>query len=110
MRTAISPRLAMSTFRTSADLSESRPFGPGSPASLGPASPQIGPAVTDLEEQHPQQGQRDADDVVRVTLDAFHERTAETVDREGAGHGKRLARVDVRLDLVIAQVGEVDGG
>ena len=59
------------------------------------SGPQLGPRVTELGHQPPEQRQADADHVVVVALDAGDERAAEPVDRERAGHVQRLAGRDV---------------
>jgi hypothetical protein len=45
---------------------------------------------------------------VVVALDPGHEGTPESVDGERSGHRQRFPGGDVRRDLVVAEVGEVD--
>src|SRR5665811_2474890 len=66
--------------------------------------PEVVPGDAEVGEHHAEQGEADADDVVRVPFEAGDERAAEPVDREAAGDGLGLARRRVRLDLLFGQV------
>src|SRR5665647_1308419 len=71
---------------------------------------QLEPADVDLCEHLAQQRQTDADDVVVIALDAGDKGTSKTVDREASCNIQRFAGRDVRRDLLVGDVGEVDGG
>ncbi|SDL63109.1 DNA-binding transcriptional regulator, GntR family [Glycomyces sambucus] len=61
--------------------------------------------------EHPaQQGHRQADHGARVALDAVDERRAVPVEGEGPGDVERFARGDVRGDLLVGDLREVDHG
>ena len=68
---------------------------------------QVVPGDAELAHQLAQQGERDADDVARVALDARDVRPAQAVEGEGPGHPQRLAGGDVGVDLGVVEVGEV---
>src|SRR4051812_2502756 len=126
MRTAISPRFAMSTLviRRSVPVgsdtegmnpnpidrhpravgrSVQTPRGSAVPA-LQSLPPEGGPGGARLADQATQRRQGEPDDGGRVARDRGDERSAEAVDREGAGDGERLARRDVGVDLVVVEV------
>jgi hypothetical protein len=64
--------------------------------------------VAELNQELPEEGQAEPHHVVVVALDAGDESAPEAIDGERAGHVERLAGGDVRIDLVVGQVGEVD--
>ena len=72
--------------------------------------PQIGPRATQFRHQVPDQRQAQPDHVVVVALDPGDERAAQAVDGERPRDVQRLAGGDVRRDLVVGDVGEVDRG
>ena len=64
--------------------------------------------MAELGHQLPQQREAHAHHGVVVALDPRDEGAAEAVDRERTGDVQRLAGGDVRRDLVVVEVGEVD--
>src|SRR5674476_1196068 len=70
--------------------------------------PEVVPGDAEVGEHHAEEREADADDVVRVPFEAGDERAAEPVDRAAAGDGFGLTRRDVRLDLLLGQVREMD--
>src|SRR5690348_8795885 len=70
------------------------------------SGPQVADADPQLREKSPQYGQRDADDVAGVAVDALDEPAAEAVDGEGARDLHRFAGAHVRGDLRIGHIGE----
>ena len=65
---------------------------------------------TEFRQQLPDQRQAQPDHVVVVALDPGDERAAQAVDGERPRDVQRLAGGDVRRDLVVGDVGEVDSG
>src|SRR5690606_10395195 len=64
----------------------------------------------DLGEQAAQQGQRDADHVAVVAVDAVHEPAAEAVEGEGPGDPQRLPARHVGGDLLVVRGAEPHEG
>ena len=62
------------------------PRWPGALGSVGSVDPEVGPAEAELLEHQAQQGQADADDVVRIAGDAGDEGAASPVEGEGSRH------------------------
>ena len=58
----------------------------------------------------PSQRQAEADDTVRITLDAVNERTTEALERERTGDFQRLASGDVPLDIILGELAEMHFG
>src|SRR5690606_37866370 len=71
------------------------------------ARPQGVPGDLELTEQVAQHGQAHPDDCVVVALDGADVGPTEPVDGERPRHPQGLAGRDVRLDLLVTQVGEV---
>ena len=72
--------------------------------------PQVRPFHAQLAGQPPGQRQAQADDAVRIALDAVDERAAESFQRKGAGHLQRLSGGDVALDVTVGIVAEMHDG
>ena len=72
--------------------------------------PQVRPFHTQLAGQPPGQRQAQADDAVRIALDAVDERAAEAFQRKGAGHLQRLAGGDVAFDVTVGIIAEMHDG
>ena len=58
----------------------------------------------------PSQRQAEADDAVRIALDAVNERTTEALERERTGDFQRLASGDVPLDVIVGELTEMHFG
>ena len=58
----------------------------------------------------PSQRQAEADDTVRIALDAVNERTTEALERERTGDFQRLASGDVPLDVIVGELTEMHFG
>src|SRR5690625_7871727 len=65
-------------------------------------------ADADLGEQVAQQGEGQADDSVRITVDGRDERPGPTVNGEATGHAQGLAGGDVGIDLLVGDGSEGD--
>ena len=63
-----------------------------------------------MGEHPPQKGEGDADHPVVVAVHSVDEGAAQSVDREGPGHVQGFARGDVGVDLLPAQLADVDDG
>ena len=72
--------------------------------------PQVRPFHTQLAGQPPGQRQAQADDAVRIALDAVDERAAEAFQRKGAGHLQRFAGGNVALDVAVGIIAEMHDG
>ena len=72
--------------------------------------PQVSPRDAQFAGQMPGQRQAEADDAVRIALNAVDERTTEAFQRERSGDFQRLASGNVPFDVGIGEFAEMDFG